>query len=106
MIIRSAVLEGTVPEAHRAAFDTAMRGSVRSAIGRYPGLHTVKLRWPAEAEAGAPPVYVVFDLYFDSLDAMHVALASAVRQEVRQSLGVVMQMFEGRVYHLIMHERD
>jgi hypothetical protein len=104
MIIRSAVLEGTVAEADRAGFDHQMRTTVREAIARYPGLRAVKLRWPAEVEAGAPPIYVIFDLYFDDLPAMHAALASAVRQEVRAGLGQVMSLFSGRVYHLVMDE--
>lgn len=104
MIIRSAVLEGEVPEADRARFNREMRETVRPAILRYPGIRACKLRWPAEQEAGAPPVYIVFDLYFDSLDAMHAALASEIRQEVRRQLGTIMPLFKGRVYHLVLQE--
>jgi uncharacterized protein (TIGR02118 family) len=106
MIIRSAVLEGEVPEADRAHFDRQMRETVLPAIRRYPGIRNVKLRWAAEQEAGAPPVYVVFDLHFDSLEAMHQALASEIRQEVRQQLGTIMPLFKGRVYHLVMSQDD
>ena len=104
MIIRSAVLEGTVAEADREAFDAAMRGPVRAAIGTYPGLRDLRLRWPAEAEAGAPPIYVVFDLHFDSLADMHAALATPTRQAVRAQLAPVMAKFQGRIYHLVMEE--
>lgn len=106
MIIRTAVLEGEVPEADRAHFDRQMVEMVQPAIARYPGIREVKLRWAAEQEAGAPPVYVSFDLYFDSLQAMHEALASEIRQEVRQQLGQIMPLFKGRVYHLIMRQDD
>ena len=105
MLIRSAVLEGHVAEADRAGFDAEMATTVKASIGSYPGIRDVRLRWPAETEAGAPPIYVVFDLYFDDLAAMHAALASPVRQQVRQSLGAVMGKFNGRVYHLVMDER-
>ncbi len=104
MIIRSAVLEGTVPEAERAAFDRQMATTVLDAIARYPGLIQVTLRRPLETEAGAPQVYMVFDLHFPSLAAMHAALASPVRQEVRARLAEVMTPFHGRVYHLVMEE--
>jgi hypothetical protein len=97
MITRSAVLEGNVPEAARAAFDLHMRTTVLEAIARYPGLRQVRLRRPAEAEAGAPPVYMVFDLEFDTLADMHAALASPIRQEVRGVLAQAMSGFEGRV---------
>jgi hypothetical protein len=104
MLIRSAVLEGTVDEADRPEFDRHMRETVRAAIATYPGIQAVKLRWPAETEAGAPPIYVIFDLYFADLAAMHAALASETRAAVRQALGKIMPTFHGRVYHLVLQE--
>ena len=85
MIIRSAVLEGTVAEADREAFDRQMETAVLPAIATYPGIVEVRLRRPVEAETGAPPVYMVFDLYFETLDAMQAALASPVRGLVREA---------------------
>jgi len=104
LIVRSAVLEGTVAEADRAAFDALARGSILPAITRYPGIREVRLRKPAETEAGAPPVYMIFDLYFDNLAAMHAALASPVRQEVRTEIAAAMKFFTGRVYHLVLED--
>ena len=83
-----------------------MEGTVLQAIATYPGLREVRLRKPAEAEPGAPAVYVQFDLYFDDLPAMHAALASPVRQEVRETIAAVMPLFKGRVYHLVMQEGE
>ena len=104
MIIRSAVLEGTVAEADRAQFDAHMATTVLAAIARYPGIREVRLRRPVEAEAGAPPVYMVFDLVFETLADMHAALASPIRQEVRGRIAEVMKLFAGRVYHLVLEE--
>ena len=47
---------------------------------------------------------MVFDLYFDDLAAMHAALASPIRQEVRTQIAAVMSVFSGKVYHLVMEE--
>lgn len=104
MIIRSAVLEGSVAEENRAQFDHHMGFTVLAAIARYPGIREVRLRRPVEHEAGAPPVYMVFDLWFDTLADMHAALASPIRQEVRSKIGEVMEHFKGRVYHLVLEE--
>lgn len=104
MIIRSAVLEGGVAAEHRAAFDRHMATTVLAAIARYPGLREVRLRRPVEQEADAPPVYMVFDLWFETLADMHAALASPIRQEVRVRIGEVMKQFDGRVYHLVLEE--
>ena len=104
MIIRSAVLEGSVAEENRAHFDHHMATTVLAAIARYPGIREVRLRRPVEQESGAPPVYMVFDLWFDTLADMHAALASPIRQEVRARIGEVMKSFDGRVYHLVLEE--
>ncbi len=97
MIIRSAVLEGTVAPQDQEGFDRHMVETVLPAIARYPGLIEVRLRRPAESEAQAPPVYMIFDLYFESLEAMHAALASPVRSAVREQIAKVMSTFKGRV---------
>jgi hypothetical protein len=47
---------------------------------------------------------MAFDLYFDSLDAMNAALASPTRQSVRQQIGTVMGLFQGRVYHQVFSQ--
>ena len=57
-----------------------------------------------EQEAGAPAIYMVFDLYFTDLAAMHAALASDTRQQVRSKIAEAMPRFQGKVYHLIMQE--
>ena len=104
MIIRSAILEGRVAEENRVDFDNHMATTVLDAIARYPSIGEVRLRRPVESEPGAPTIYMVFDLWFDSLADMHAALASPIRQEVRASISEVMQSFDGRVYHLVLEE--
>jgi hypothetical protein len=47
---------------------------------------------------------MVFDLYFNSLQDMDAALASATRQAVRQTISQGMRLFQGRVYHLVFSE--
>lgn len=104
MIIRSAFLEGSVAEADRAEFDAHMSGPVMAAIATYPGLREVRLRKLARSEEGAPGIHMVFDLHFDSLQAMDAALASATRQAVRETIAQGMRLFQGRVYHLVFSE--
>ncbi len=104
MIVRSAYLEGTVADADREPFDRHMAGPVLAAIATYPHLRRVKLRRIAQADAGAPPLYMIFDLYFDDIDAMNAALASPIRQAVREQISHGMSRFKGRVYHLVFSE--
>lgn len=104
MIIRSAILEGSVAEADRGAFDNRMATSVLGAIARYPGIKEVRLRRPVEVDPGAPAPYMVFDLFFDTLADMRAALASPVRQEVRAEIAAGMGAFQGRVYHVVLED--
>lgn len=93
-----------MPDADRAAFDAQMEGTVLRAIATYPGIREVRLRKSLETEAGAPAVYMQFDLYFDTIAAMHAALATPVRHQVRETIATVMPLLKGRVYHLVMEE--
>lgn len=81
-----------------------MSQTVLPAIASYPGLRGVKLRKLALADEGAPPVYMVVELHFDSIADMNAALASPVRQAVRERIGSAMSLFKGRVYHLVFDE--
>lgn len=101
MIIRSAILQGQVPEADRETFDALMRGSVVQAISTYPGIRQVKLRKLLSSDEGMAPAYMIFDLYFDSLAAMDAALASPTRQAVRDQMKQAMSLFQGKVYHQV-----
>ena len=54
MIVRSAILEGSIPAADRQQFDAQMAGPVLAAIGTYPGIRQVKLRRLVQADDGTP----------------------------------------------------
>lgn len=104
MIVRSAFLEGTVPEADRPDFDRQMAGPVLAAIATYPGLQGANLRRLVQSDAGAPPIYMVFDLYFADLASMEAALATPTRQAVRAQIAEAMTRFQGRVYHQVFEQ--
>ncbi|WP_127561076.1 EthD family reductase [Nioella ostreopsis] len=101
MIIRSALLIGSVLPEDQAGFDAYMRDVVVPEIGTYPGIRDVTLRKLVTADNGAPPVYMQFDLLFDSLAEMDAALASPVRMAVRDRIKVGMAPFQGTVAHVV-----
>lgn len=101
MIIRTAFLEGDVAPEDQPAFDRHMRETVVAEILTYPGIRRVTLRKCARADAGATPVYMQFDLHFDSIAAMDAALASPVRQAVQARIKAGMGPFRGRVTHVV-----
>jgi len=101
MIIRSALLIGTVEPIDQPAFDSYMRDTVVPEIGTYPGIRGVTLRKLVQADGNAPPVYMQFDLLFASLDDMDAALASPVRDAVRNRIKAGMEAFKGSVVHIV-----
>jgi uncharacterized protein (TIGR02118 family) len=101
MIIRSALLMGEVAPADQPAFDAYMRDVVVPEIGTYPGIRSVSLRRTDHADAGAPPIYMQFDLVFDSLADMEAALASPVRAAVRDRIRAGMGAFRGITVHVV-----
>jgi len=101
MIIRSAILEGTVNAPDQPEFDRYMKDEVVPVIGTFPGIRKVELRRINEADEEAPSIYMIFDLHFDNLDAMNAALASDTRHRVREQIKKGMAPFEGRVYHIV-----
>ncbi|MBN8293375.1 EthD family reductase [Rhodobacter sp. NTK016B] len=101
MILRSALLLGSVAPDDQPAFDAYMRDVVVPEIGTYPGIREVTLRKLVQADDGAPPVYMQFDLLFDSLADMDAALASPVRTAVRDRIKEGMAPFNGTVTHVV-----
>lgn len=106
MILRSALLLGEVAPADQPAFDAYMRDVVVAAIATYPGIRGVTLRKCVQADAGAPPVYMQFDLAFASLADMEAALASPVREAVRGRIKAGMGAFRGSVTHVVSQVLD
>jgi hypothetical protein len=104
MIVRSAYLEGYVREDDKVRFDHSMGVIVAAAIRTYPGILDLKIRYVQTPEPGAPAIYMIFDLYFDSVEAMNAALQSETRAKVRAAISEGMTMFVGRVYHLVSEE--
>ena len=106
MIIRSALLLGTVAPEKQAAFDAHMRTTVVAQIRKYPHILDVILRKTCELEDGAPQVYMQFDLHFASLNDMNAALASPIRDAVRADIVVGMADFQGSSVHVVSEQYD
>ena len=104
MIVRSAILEGTVEPKDQPAFDAYMRDKVVTAIETYPGIRKVELKRLESVDEGFAPPYMVFDLHFDSIEAMNAALASETRQKVREMIAAGMGPFKGKVYHAVFEK--
>lgn len=101
MIIRSAYLEGHVQEASQQAFDAHMTGTVAEAILQYPGIKGLSIRKQVQSDPDMKPIYMQFDLSFESVEAMDAALASEMREKIQNKIRSGMAGFEGRVTHAV-----
>lgn len=104
MIIRSAILEGGVAVEDQVSFDAYMRDIVTAEILKYPGIRGVTLRRHIESDPDAVQIYMQFDLFFDSLEDMKNALASPIRDTVRDRIKTGMGPFKGRVIHIVSEQ--
>jgi len=99
-IVRSACLEGRVKPGHADQFDAFILEQIAPLMKRFPGVRATRILRSLEVEDDGPPLYMVFESVYDSVDAMRAAFADPVRQELRQRLGEVMPLFEGRMFHI------
>lgn len=101
MIIRTALLIGSVPPEKQDVFDAYMREDVIAALKTYPGILDVSLRKMAFGDDDAPQIYMQFDLMFESVDAMNAALDSPVRDVIQAQIKACMADFNGSVTHFV-----
>lgn len=100
MIVRCAYFEGNVEEKDREKFSKTIVESVLPMMAKMPGVKEVRVRWSREIDEGAPAYFMVLEHFYDSLEALHSALESDVRQKVWAAQDPVMPLFKGRVFHI------
>lgn len=100
MWVRCAYFVGTVAPENQEKFNTAVDTKARDKISSFPGLKGLRILRGRWREDGAPNVYQVIELTFDSEEGIAGALASKERAENLEIMGEIMPMFEGSVYHI------
>jgi hypothetical protein len=104
MITRTAIFEGVV----RAGCEDAFFAGFEALLPlwkRFPHATNVRLLRVTAADPGAPPIVLVQQIDYPSEAAVAEALASPVRAEARAATLALMEMFEGRLYHLLSPTR-
>jgi hypothetical protein len=101
MITRTAIFEGRIREGCETRFFAGIEQRLAPLWGRFP--HASNIRWlrTVANDAGAPPIVMIQQVDYPSLAALDEALASAVRTEARAITLELMEMFEGRFYHVV-----
>lgn len=101
MITRCAFFEGRILGGHEEEFDDFVRSNLVPLWTRFPGALNVTVLREVEAEGGSHRYPLILQISYPNLAAVEAALQSAVRFESREETKKLLEMFEGRVFHVV-----
>jgi hypothetical protein len=101
VITRTAVFEGRIRPGREAEFFEGVERRLLPLWKRFP--HAVAVRWwrTHSRDADAPPIVLIQQVDYPSLAAMEEALASTARTAARAATLELLELFEGRFYHVV-----
>lgn len=101
MITRTAIFEGRIKPGCEERFFAGVEQRLAPLWRRFPHARNVRLLKVAAADADAPPIVMIQQIDYPSHAALAEAIASPVRAEARAVTLELMEMFEGRFYHVV-----
>ena len=101
MITRTAIFEGRVKPGCEERFFAEVRDRLAPLWRRFPQASNVRLLRVERADDDALPIAMIQQIDYPSFEAMEAAIASPVRAEARAATLELMEMFEGRFYHVV-----
>ena len=101
MITRTAIFEGRLKEGCEERFFAEIRDRLAPLWQQFPHASNVRLMRIAGADEDATPIVMIQQIDYPSLAALDEAMASPIRTQARAITLELMEMFEGRFYHLI-----
>ena len=106
MITRTAIFEGRIKPGKENYFFAEVSARLVPLWLRFP--HESNVSWwrCLHADEGAPLIAMIQHIDYPDEAAMTEALASAVRTEARAITQELLQLFEGRLYHVVSECRE
>jgi hypothetical protein len=104
MFTRYAIFEGTIHQGREDEFFRLVEERLLPLWRQMPNARAVRVMRAVRRDPDAPPIAMVQEIDYPSLDAIDQALASPVRTQARAETDRLMEMFEGRFYHVV-HKR-
>ncbi|MCJ2050520.1 hypothetical protein [Methylobacterium sp. J-070] len=105
MLTRTAIYEGRVRDGQEAAFFRRVQDELEPFWRRFPGVTAVRVQRCVAGDADARPIAMILEMDFPDQAALDACLASPIRPESHAATVAVMEMFEGRFYHLVSEGR-
>jgi hypothetical protein len=101
MITRTAIFEGRIKPGCEARFFEGVEQRLAPLWRKFPHASNVRLLKVATADADAPSIVMIQQIDYPSRAALEEAIASPARAEARALTLELMEMFEGRFYHVV-----
>jgi hypothetical protein len=101
LVIRCAFFEGRIHSGREAEFDTFVQEQLVPLWTRFPNALEVRILREREIEDGSHRFPMILQTTYPSREAINIALQSPERFTSRDLTKALLQMFEGRVFHVI-----
>lgn len=101
MLTRTAIYEGTVKPGREEEFFSKVRDELEPLWRRFPNVTAVRVQRTMSADQDARPIAMILEMDFPDMAAIDACLASPIRPESHAATVKVMELFEGRFYHLV-----
>jgi hypothetical protein len=106
MITRTAVFEGRIKPGCEARFLRAFHEQLVPLWHQFPHATNIRLMRVTSADADAPPIAMLQQIDYPSLAALEEAIASPARAQARALTLELLEMFDGRLYHVVSDSND
>lgn len=104
MHTRSAIFEGTIHPGREEDFFRIVKEQLLPVWKRMPNAQAVRVMRMLNVDPGSPSIAMVQEIDYPSMAAVEEALASPVRLEGRVITDRMMEMFNGRFYHVVYEQ--
>ena len=101
MLTRTAIYEGTIKAGHEEEFFRRVRDELEPMWRRFPNVKAVRVQRTTTADKDCPPIAMILEMDFEDMKAIEDSMASKIRPESHAATKNVMQLFDGRFYHLV-----
>ena len=101
MLTRTAIYEGTIKAGHEEEFFRRVRDELEPMWRRFPHVKAVRVQRTTTADRDCRPIAMILEMDFEDMKAIEDCMASKIRPESHAATEAVMQLFDGRFYHLV-----
>lgn len=101
MITRTAIFEGSIKEGCEDRFFAAIEERLVPLWRQFPKATNVRWLRVSARDEDAPAIVLVQQIDYPTMADVTAALASPVRTQARATTLEILEMFDGRFYHLL-----